>query len=57
MLKDFDTCDRKKDDLSTSEDLSKPEKMLTQQSNRETSADCNGTKHILLMPHILTVYF
>ncbi|XP_032956235.1 recQ-like DNA helicase BLM isoform X1 [Rhinolophus ferrumequinum] len=42
MLKDFDTCDRKKDDLSTSEDLSKPEKMLTQQSNRETSADCNA---------------
>lgn len=41
VLKDFDTCDRK-DDLSTSEDLSKPEKMLTQQCNRETSADCNA---------------
>nr|XP_019571670.1 PREDICTED: Bloom syndrome protein isoform X2 [Rhinolophus sinicus] len=41
VLKDFDTCDRK-DDLSTSEDLSKPEKMLTQQCNRETSTDCNA---------------
>ncbi|XP_019495797.1 PREDICTED: Bloom syndrome protein isoform X2 [Hipposideros armiger] len=44
MLKDLDTCDRKKDDLSTSEDLSNPEKMLTRQSNQETSTDCNSTK-------------
>ncbi|XP_054569383.1 recQ-like DNA helicase BLM isoform X2 [Eptesicus fuscus] len=42
MLKELDTCDRKKDGLSTPEDLSKPEKMPTQPSNQETSRDCDG---------------
>lgn len=43
MLKDLDTPDRK-DGLSTSEDLSKAEKMTVQQPHQETSTDCDGTK-------------
>ena len=43
MLKDLDTSD-KKHSLSTSEDLSKPKEMGTQQPNRETSTSCEGTK-------------
>lgn len=57
MLKELDTCDRKKDSLSTPEDLSKPEKMPTQQSNQETSRDCDGTKSILDMSCILITNF
>ncbi|XP_004432030.1 PREDICTED: Bloom syndrome protein [Ceratotherium simum simum] len=41
MLKDLDTSDRK-DGLSTSEDLSKSEKMTTQQPHQETSTDCDA---------------
>ena len=43
MLKDLDTSD-KKDSLSTSEDLSKPKEMATQQPHRETSTSCEGTE-------------
>ncbi|XP_045429397.1 Bloom syndrome protein isoform X2 [Pipistrellus kuhlii] len=42
MLKELDTCDRKKDGLSTPEGLSKPEKMPLQQSNQDTSRDRDG---------------
>uniref|UniRef100_A0A8C6G049 RecQ-like DNA helicase BLM n=1 Tax=Moschus moschiferus TaxID=68415 RepID=A0A8C6G049_MOSMO len=41
MLKDLDTSD-KKDSLSTSEDLSKPKEVATQQPNRETSTSCEA---------------
>nr|XP_014332666.1 PREDICTED: Bloom syndrome protein isoform X2 [Bos mutus] len=41
MLKDLDTSD-KKHSLSTSEDLSKPKEMATQQPNRETSTSCEA---------------
>ncbi|XP_003413923.1 recQ-like DNA helicase BLM isoform X1 [Loxodonta africana] len=45
MVKDLDTSDRKKDVLSTSEDLlSKPEKMTAQQPNQETSTDCDAER-------------
>ncbi|XP_066094791.1 recQ-like DNA helicase BLM isoform X1 [Saccopteryx bilineata] len=54
MLKDLDICDRKKDDLSTREDLSKPEKMPTQQSNQETSTDCNA-RQISLQQQLIRV--
>ena len=43
MLKDLDTSDRR-DGLGTSEDLSEPEKMTSQQPNPETSTNCEGTK-------------
>lgn len=56
MLKKLDTCDKKKHGLSTPEDLSKPEKMPIQQSNQETSRDCDGTKSILDMSCILIAY-
>ncbi|XP_057578519.1 recQ-like DNA helicase BLM isoform X2 [Hippopotamus amphibius kiboko] len=39
VLKDLDTS---KDGLSTSEDLSKPEKMTTRQPNQETSTSCDA---------------
>ncbi|XP_005878542.1 PREDICTED: Bloom syndrome protein [Myotis brandtii] len=54
MLKELDTCDRKKDGLSTPEDLSKPEKMPTQQSNQETSRDCDG-RQISLQQQLIQV--
>ncbi|KAF4017828.1 hypothetical protein G4228_009510 [Cervus hanglu yarkandensis] len=41
MLKDLDTSD-KKDSLSTSEDLSKPKEMATQQPHGETSTSCEA---------------
>lgn len=41
MLKDLDTSDRR-DGLGTSEDLSEPEKMTSQQPNPETSTDCEA---------------
>ncbi|XP_059534370.1 recQ-like DNA helicase BLM isoform X1 [Myotis daubentonii] len=54
MLKELDTCDRKKDGLSTPEDLSKPEKMPTQQSNQETSRDCDG-RQVSLQQQLIEV--
>lgn len=57
MLKELDTCDRKKDGLTTPEDLSKPEKVPPQPSNQETSRDCGGTKSLLDMSCILIAYF
>lgn len=66
MLKDLDTCDQKKESFGTSEDLTKPEKMPTQQSNEESSTDCDGTKkcfihftyfNYLLLKTKLRLYF
>lgn len=52
MLKDLDTCDQKKESFGTSEDLTKLEKMPTQQSNEESSTDCDGTKKMFYTYHI-----
>ncbi|XP_036787689.2 recQ-like DNA helicase BLM isoform X2 [Manis pentadactyla] len=43
ILKDLDTSDRK-DGLSTSDDLLKPEKKTTQQPPQETSTGCDATQ-------------
>uniref|UniRef100_A0A8C3WW69 RecQ-like DNA helicase BLM n=1 Tax=Catagonus wagneri TaxID=51154 RepID=A0A8C3WW69_9CETA len=53
MLKDLDTSDRK-DGLGTSEDLSEPEKMTSQQPNPETSTDCEA-KQIDLQQQLIRV--
>ncbi|XP_006905348.1 Bloom syndrome protein isoform X1 [Pteropus alecto] len=54
MLKDLDTCDQKKESFGTSEDLTKPEKMPTQQSNEESSTDCDA-KQINLQQQLIRV--
>nr|XP_008510865.1 PREDICTED: Bloom syndrome protein isoform X1 [Equus przewalskii]XP_008510866.1 PREDICTED: Bloom syndrome protein isoform X1 [Equus przewalskii]XP_008510867.1 PREDICTED: Bloom syndrome protein isoform X1 [Equus przewalskii] len=53
VLKDLDTPDRK-DGLSTSEDLSKAEKMTVQQPHQETSTDCD-VRQISLQQQLIHV--
>ncbi|KAM9586178.1 recQ-like DNA helicase BLM [Trichechus inunguis] len=55
MVEDLDTSDRKKDVLSTSNDLlSKPEKMTAQQPNQATSTDCDA-KQLSLQQQLIRV--